>query len=227
MLIEEAEWIGKKLLSLTKKGDNILNVGSATKYSRTVSQPHMEQYIFGPLKKNNISITHTDIIEGEGVDIVGDLTDKLFIEKLKRKEYDFILCSNLLEHLENKELIVKAIEDILPLGGNAIITVPYNYPYHLNPIDTMYRPNITELKTLFKNLSFNNGAIVHGRSYQNNRFQKNYFQQLVLQPKLFLRIILRLFLPFYKFKIWNFTFKSLLFMFNNFSTTCVLLKKEG
>ena len=226
MLYEEAKWIGKELLSRSKNGNKILNIGSSTKYSRTISQPHMEKYIFGPLRKKKIKVTHTDIIEDEGVDIVGDLTNNLFIEKLKKQKYDFILCSNLLEHLEKKDLIVSAIEEILPLGGNVIITVPYSYPYHLDPIDTMYRPNITDLKTLFRNLSFHSGRIIQGRSYRNNNFQTNYFQQLVPQPNLFLRLFLRLFFPFYKFKIWKFTFKSLLNMFNNFSVTCVLLKKE-
>lgn len=226
MLYEEAKWIGKEFSKRAKNGQKVLNIGSSTKYSRTISQPHMEKYIFGPLRKKKLTITHTDIIEDEGVDIVGDLTKSFFIEKLKKQKYDFILCSNLLEHLEKKELIVRAIEEILPLGGNAIITVPYSYPYHLDPIDTMYRPNIKDLETQFRNLNFHNGAIVQGRSYRNNNFQKNYFQQLVPQPKLFLRLSLRLFFPFYKFKIWKFTFKSLLSMFNNFSVTCVLLIKE-
>ena len=226
MLYEEAKWIGEKLLNLSKEGYKILNIGSSTTYARTISQPHMDKYIFAPLRKNNSVITHTDIINDEGVDIVGDLTNKYFVEELKSQKYDFVLCSNLLEHLEEKEFIVKAIEEILPPGGRAIITVPYNYPYHLDPIDTMYRPNVLELRNLFKDLNFDFGNIVQGRSYRENAFQKNYFQQLTPQPKLFLRLFLRLFFPFYKFRVWNYTFTSFVTMFRKFSVTCVVLRKK-
>ena len=226
MLYEEAKWIGEKLLNLTKQEDKILNIGSSTAHSRTISQPHMDKYIFAPLRKNNSKIIHTDIIQDDGVDIVGDLTNKVFIQKLKNQKYNFILCSNLLEHLEKKELIVNAIEEILPPGGKAIITVPYNYPYHLDPIDTMYRPNISELRSLFKNLSFESGNIVQGRSCRGETFQKNYFQQLTPQPKLFVRLFIRLFFPFYKFKVWKNTFKSFIIMFSRFSVTCVILGKK-
>ena len=226
MLYEEAIWIGEKLLTLSKNGDKILNIGSSTNYSRTISQPHMDKYIFAPLRKKKTKIIHTDIIKGEGVDIVGDLTNKSFVEELKKQKYDFVLCSNLLEHLEEKQLIVRAIEEILPIEGKAIITVPYNYPYHLDPIDNMFRPNVSELKSLFPKLSFDCGNIVQGRSCRENTFHKNYFQQLTPQPKLFLRLFLRLFFPFYKFKVWKYTIKSFATMFSRFSVTCVILTKK-
>mgnify|MGYP001420865864 CR=1 FL=1 len=225
MLYEEAKWIGEKLLNLSKPGDKVLNIGSSTHHVRKVSQPHMDNYIFKPLVENNRTIVHTDIIDEKGVDIVGDLTNRTFVDGLRNQKYNFVLCSNLLEHLENKALVVNAIEDILPAGGKALITVPYNYPFHLDPIDTMFRPKTHELKKLFQKLNFCNGEIVKGRSYRKNKFQKNYFQQLITQPELFLRLSLRLLIPFYKFTIWKSTFISYIYMFKHFSVTCIILEK--
>ena len=168
MLIEESEWIGKEILKIAKAGDKLLNIGSSSVKFRTKIQPHIEINIFKPLRKNNIEVIHTDIVKEDGVDIVGDLTNQEFINELKEMKYDLILCSNLLEHLEERQPVVDAIFQILSKDSKAIISVPYNYPYHLDPIDTMYRPNPDELHQLFINAKLIKKQIVIGRSIQNN-----------------------------------------------------------
>ena len=35
--------------------------------------------------------------------------------------------------------------DLLPIGGLIFVTVPLSYPYHRDPIDTMFRPSLAEL----------------------------------------------------------------------------------
>jgi hypothetical protein len=46
-----------------------------------------------------------------------------------------------------------------------IITGPYNYPYHADPIDTMYRPSPKDLKKLLP-FSWLEGEIVSAGSYK-------------------------------------------------------------
>tara|TARA_B110001452_G_scaffold265366_1_gene269879 strand:- start:1328 stop:2020 length:693 start_codon:yes stop_codon:yes gene_type:complete len=226
MLLEESKWIGKELFNVTNPKTKVLNIGSSSLKTRTVSQPYMEKNIFLPLKRNKIKVIHTDIIDDEGVDISGDLTDKDFIKILKEEKYDVILCSNLLEHLEDKDPIVRAIQEILPNNGIAIITVPYNYPYHLDPIDTMFRPNIKELEKLFNGLYFLRGEIVTGKSYRDELFFNNYWSQLKEEPFLTFKLFLRVLFPFYKYNVWKNNAKSLLNAFKSFSATCIVLTKK-
>ena len=225
MLIEEAKWIGKEILSASKPGYKILNVGSSSLEFRTKIQPHIEKYIFRPLKVNNIKVIHTDIVNENGVDIIGDLTSPEFIFQLIKNQYDLILCSNLLEHLKEKQPIVDAILDILPKNSKAIITVPYNYPYHLDPIDTMYRPNTNELHQLFQNTELLKGEIVIGKSFNENIFSINYWQKLKSTPLILFKLLVRILFPFYKPKVWLYTFLSLKNMFSPFSVSCILIKK--
>ena len=225
MLVEEAIWIGNELLKHAKKGDKILNLGSSSSEFRKVIQPHIEEFIFKPLEEKKVQIVHTDITEKTGVDLIGDLTSPEFISKLKTQTYDYIICSNLLEHIENKSLILDSIKSILPEEGRVIITVPFNYPYHLDPIDTMYRPSPVQIHSLFPKFNTISSLVIEGKSYKNNKFYKNYFEQLTDQPRLFFLLATRIFLPFYKPKTWLYNMISLKKMFKNFSVSCVFLKK--
>lgn len=224
MLYEEAEWIGDQLSKICKPGTRLLNVGSSSLYARTIAQPHMEKFIFLPLKNMGVEVIHTDIQNEEGVDIIGNLTDDHFIKELKFQRFDYILCSNLLEHIENKEKIIDSIEEITPSKGHAIITVPYLYPYHLDPIDTLFRPTVKDLTVLFKNLTFDSGLCLIAKRVGQAK-QKNYFEMLKSDPKLAFRLFIRILLPFYKYKIWKQTVSDLTKLFKPFQVTCVVFKK--
>lgn len=226
MLYEEAKWIGEQLLKLCKPNSRLLNVGSSTLYSRTVVQPHMEDFIFRPLREINVEVIHTDLQDADGVDIVGDLTDENFIAQLKSLKFDCILCSNLLEHIEDINPVIAALEEITPKNGYNIITVPYIYPYHLDPIDTLYRPTVNDLKIHFKNLKYYKGLILTAKRMVNGEKQKNYFEMLINSPELAIRLLIRSFLPFYKYQSWKRTINDLLKMFKPFQVTCVVFKKE-
>ncbi|OBQ33891.1 MAG: hypothetical protein AN485_17485, partial [Anabaena sp. MDT14b] len=49
-----------------------------------------------------------------------------------------------------------------PKSGYIFVTVPYKYPYHRDPIDTMFRPDIQELSSLFPDFKIVNGEILAG-----------------------------------------------------------------
>ena len=231
MLLEEAQWVGTKLNSIFQTGQVILNLGSSTLKSRTELQPHMAKFIFEPLNGNAIKVIHSDIVEDEGVDIQGDFTDPNFIKQLKQNNFDGVMCCNLLEHLEDRKPLIDCLNQITPLGGVLLLTVPKQYPYHLDPIDTMYRPTPEELATLFTAFDVLFAEVVTARRQilRNGKLvcHRNYFEQLKEDPKLFLRLIFRSMLPFYKFNSWKITVNDLFKMFRPFSATCVVLKRTS
>ena len=227
MKVEESIWIAEHIFKYANPGAKLLNIGSSTLDFRSIIQPHIEANIFSKLKMRGIATVHTDIQNAKGVDLVGDLLDEEFIKILEKEKFDFILCSNLLEHLEEINPICHIIERILKKNGFAIITVPYNYPYHLDPIDNMFRPNVKELSSKLTNLKLVQGEILKASSYNSklSKLEKNYFQKLLNNPKMLALIFFRMLLPFYKHNIWKKTMFGINRLFKPFSVTCVVLKK--
>ena len=217
MLREEAKWIGNTIIGVTPEGGTVLNVGSATETYRSTGAPYQNEFIFHPLSNNGIKTIHTDIKEDEGVDIAGDLTDPGFLEKLQSLKVDVVLCSNLLEHIEDRQPICDALVKVTPQGGYLLITVPYRYPMHYDPIDTMFRPNIPKLHALFPGTELVKGEIVKDK--------RRYIDKMMNEKPLFLRLIFRSLLPFYKPKVWWNTVNYWPYLFTKFQTTCILLRK--
>lgn len=230
MLHQEAIWIGRVVTCLSNAKTKILNLGSSTELARTVQQPHMEDFIFKPLHNIGAEVLHCDIIQDPGVDLVGDLTNEEFVEQLKEMNFDIVLCCNLLEHLLDRSLLLKSIDKIVPKSGYLLVTVPYHYPYHYDPIDTMFRPSVEELVNYFPGFECVDGKLLSASRIQQmedgtQKYQRNYAQMLKDNPQLTILLIIRLLFPFYKPKIWWYTFTHLVMMFRPFQATCILLKK--
>lgn len=229
MLLEESKWVGDTIIKNIESNDLVLNLGSSSLLARTELQPHMEKYIFHPLMSKGINVIHSDIKNDVGVDLIGDITDPVFIEKISSLNFKMVLCCNLLEHLEDRSTILNSLNKIIPLNGLLLITVPYQYPFHLDPIDTMFRPTVDELTRLFPNLDLVIGEVIIAQRQvlKNGQliYQKNYFEQMKDDPKLLIFNIVRILIPFYKFKMWQILFNDLRAMFRPYSATCVLLKK--
>jgi hypothetical protein len=128
-----------------------------------------------------------------------------------------VICSNLLEHINNREEISKIISSIVPKNGYLFVTVPYKYPYHCDPIDTMFRPNIQELSSLFPDFKIVNGEILPG----------GYLvQSTTTTPILYtLAMLIRLMLPIYQPLRWFDSLKYTLWLFKDISVSCVVLEK--
>jgi hypothetical protein len=45
--------------------------------------------------------------------------------------------------------VCAALEELLPPGGLLFLSVPHEFPYHPDPIDTMFRPGVEQLLRLF------------------------------------------------------------------------------
>ncbi|MEA2573870.1 MAG: hypothetical protein QOH93_1168 [Chloroflexia bacterium] len=156
MLIEEARWLQEKLRELAPgPGSVLLDIGSSTEYFRRMDQPYIDYYIFRPLRHAGVKIVHVDSRSGDGVDVIADIADReseAIIAQLPRGE--IVLCSNMLEHVLDREMVTRRLELLTKRGGHLIVTVPHVYHYHEDPIDTMFRPSNTELEALFSRQAF-------------------------------------------------------------------------
>ncbi len=146
----EADWIRSTLLALgSAQVSPVANLGSSTHQFRTVRKPHIEERLMRPLRDAGIEIVHVDMKAEDGVDIVGDLNDPALIAELRARGFRALICSNMLEHVADPAVIARACESIVDPAGYVIVTVPKVYPWHPDPIDTMFRPAPDEVAQLF------------------------------------------------------------------------------
>jgi hypothetical protein len=218
MFREEAKWLANIIYSLNPNSVfPMLNIGSSNKKFREQEQPWIDELLFKPARSKGYSVIHTDIKNDIGVDLVGDLCNVDFLKQLSEMNIQSVICSNLLEHINNREEISKIISSIVPKNGYLFVTVPYKYPYHCDPIDTMFRPNIQELSSLFPDFKIVNGEILPG----------GYLvQSTTTTPILYtLAMLIRLMLPIYQPLRWVDSLKYALWLFKDISVSCVVLKK--
>lgn len=221
MLKEEAIWIANELGKLNlQEGMKVLNVGSSTYHFRAKEQPYIHNNIFQPLYDKKVNVIHLDIKKEEGVDLVGDLTDKDFVSKLKDEKIDVVICSNLLEHLSNRNFLVDALNEILPEKGVLIITVPYRFPFHKDPIDTMYRPSVSELEKLFPSM-----RLIKGEEVKEPN--TSHLKSIKVNYKVFLSEMAKTMVPYaFAGKDWPSLFKYLPHWNKNYSATSLVLEKK-
>lgn len=169
MLRQEAEWLSERLFSgPPAETFPLLDVGSSSLSFRTQEQPYIEACIQLPARERGLPIVTLDAKEDLGVDIVGDFIDPITQAKVRDRSIKSILCANLLEHVENPQAVATAISSLLPPGGYAFVTVPHEFFHHPDPIDTMFRPDLTELRRMFPELEFVDGQILKcGRFFRH------------------------------------------------------------
>lgn len=149
MFEEESVWIGDKISKIdTSSIQDVIDIGSSTLKFRTIAQPYIDKNIFKPLREKGVRILHLDQKNEEGVDIVCDITK---LDRLNKK-YDFVICTSLLEHIKDVKKVSQNLNALVKEGGYLLITVPFRYRYHKDPIDMMYRPSNKDLEKLFTNL---------------------------------------------------------------------------
>ncbi len=217
MLPAEAEWLGRRILGLDpQRAFPMLNIGSSTGSFVTVAQPWIEREIFGPLRARGSAVLNCDIKSAPGVDLVGDLQDPAFLTRLAERRFKSVLCSNLLEHVENRAAIAETLVEVLPSGGYLFVSGPHRYPHHADPIDTMFRPSPEELAALFPGTRVLAAAVVDCGTY---------LQYVTRTPSKFVKSVVRLGLPFYQPKEWRNAVLRLPWLFREFQSVCLLLEK--
>ena len=112
--------------------------------------------------------------------------------------------------LDPAQLARRCIEIVGP-GGLIFVTVPYSYPYHRDPIDTLFRPSPEALAAIFHPAVMLRGEIVDSR--------ESYRGQVAKRPLILFRHIFRFPFPFIHFEGWKRSMRKLYWLFNNYRLT--------
>lgn len=231
MLIQEAQWFARQIDEIGAPSlFPMLNVGSSTWDFRHRQQPWIDKYIFAPARHKKLTVYHADIKVGKGIDIVGDLTDNAFLERLIALQCRSVLCSNLLEHVTNREEIAIALVKSVPVGGYLLVSCPYRFPYHPDPIDTLFRPDVEELAGVFAGSRLVLGEILKCGSWVRFCFQEFIRDPLNVALKVGLQV-LRPLIPLTKISAQHEPAscrqeESLIpWFFKRIEATCVVLQK--
>lgn len=218
MLKNEAAWLGTKLAELSDEQlGTILNLGSSTADFRRKKQPYVEELIFAPLAERAVRVVHFDVEEDPGVDIVGDIYDDAVLDKLRQLNAHSLICSNLVEHVAERSTFVRRVQELVPSGGYLLVTAPFSFPYHPDPIDTYYRPSPAELSEQFSGFRVLEDAVVENGTYG---------EVLRNDPKQAVSAICRLAVPFFRPRNWLGCLHRLKWLRQPFKASCVLLKKN-
>jgi SAM-dependent methyltransferase len=154
MFVEESLWIKEVIGKLeTSTHKKLGNVGSSSLEFRTRVQPHVHENVIASIEAKGFQVVNIDLKNEEGVDVVGDITAPSFGFEF-HDQFDMMICTNLLEHVVDISLVIQNLIKATKGGGYILITVPYRYRIHLDPIDNGFRPTPREIAELFKPTKF-------------------------------------------------------------------------
>jgi hypothetical protein len=218
MFETEARWLCAALDKyVPERLSPLLNLGSSTAAFRERIQPWTEQILFRPLRDRGVEIVHVDKRDESGVDLHADLTDPADLPRLRALKPQALLCCNLLEHVTEPDRLARHCLDVLPKSGLAFVTAPFSYPYHRDPIDTMYRPSPAELGSLFTGARLLDSAIIGaGMSYRDDVRRR---------PWILLRHVARLPAPFVSVEKWKRSMAKLYWLVAEYRITCAVFEK--
>lgn len=209
MLIEEARWFSRRVLEMDPaRVFPMLDAGSSSERFRKRVQPWIDAHLFRPMRERGLRVTHADATDAPGVDLVGDFRDGGFVERLVRMRFQSVMCCNLLELVPNREEIARALSAVVPRGGYLFASANFSYPYHPEPVDTMFRPGVEELAGLFPSTVLETGEILRCGTYLSYVARGAY-------------------IPFLNPRSRRATLLHLPWLFRPFQVTCLVLRKDG
>lgn len=217
MFLAETKWLASILKDFPPEElSPLLNVGSSTAELRETHQPWTEQHLFAPLRTRGIEIIHLDAREGNGIDIQADITDARDLERIQAWQPRAVLCCNILEHVTEPKRVADHCIEVAGPGGYVFVTVPYSYPRHRDPIDTLYRPTPAQLQTLFPRTVMLNSEIIDAG--------ESYLTQVKRRPWILLRHILRAPFPFIGYEDWRHSMRKPYWLLNNYKVSCAVFR---
>jgi SAM-dependent methyltransferase len=218
MRIEEAAWIGERLAKLNIA--KVLELGSSTRDFRTRTHPHHDRLIHAPLRAKGIRIILSDLQPDVDIEIAGDIYSESVQGKLRQVNADAVLCCNMFEHVVDRARLASICHDVVRPGGYLVVSVPFSYPYHTDPIDTYFRPAPEEIAAMFPAYTLVDSAIVASKT-----FGQELAASSVSLPKELVRRAYRLFkfwLPRSQYVELN---HRLLWLFRPYRISCVVLRR--
>ena len=93
------------------------------------------------IESAGFAYTGLDAIQNRAgaVDVLGLIDKDLPVELMARCHFDFILCTEVLEHVAGWEKAYSNFASLLAPGGRLLLTIPHFYPLHEVPYD-FWRP---------------------------------------------------------------------------------------
>ncbi len=220
MHIRESIWIRDRLAAIRDEAlFPVLDVGSSTLDYRTRVQPFVDANVFAPLRARGGKVLHTDIKQARGVDIVGDLLDPSFRERLRSLGVRTALVNNLLHHLPDRAPVARAVAEIVPCGGFILVSGPYRYPRHYDPIETMYRPTPEEAAAEFPGTEIVERAIIDSGNWWSWTAGERGGRSLG-------RFLIRIAAPFHRPGEWARTVPHVPYLFKHMKAYAALLRKR-
>lgn len=220
----EADWIGGVVAALQNSQISpCINIGSSTGAFRTEKQPHIDRLIFSPLHQREVQVVHVDMKSGEGIDLVGDILSPAFQQQIISLSPRLTILSNVLEHVTDRAALVAACNEIVAPGRHLIVTVPYSYPFHADPIDTGFRPTPDELLLLFPDFDCIDSRIIVDTTYWKEICDNHHGMDFVFFIG---RMIVRCFVPFYRPAVWLGVLHRFLWLARPFKVTALLLRRR-
>jgi hypothetical protein len=219
MLREEAVWLRRQLEGLDPGSIYpMCNLGSATLDFRTVVQPYIDAELFARARALGHEVVHVDMKAAPGVDLVGDFSDDHLVAQLRQKNFKSVMCCNLLEHVVDRQKFSDIIMSFIRPGGYIIASVPNDFPYHEDPIDTMFRPDIGDVATLFRGTEIISAKIVRASGFGHD--MKGSWQAAFW-------LAVRVCVPFYRPQRWAASVRHMLRLWRGYRVTCVVLRRPS
>lgn len=216
MLINESLWLKNAIKSLPlPQGAKVLNFGSQRLRSLRF-QPYIQKNIYLSVAEKQWNMVNFDLVPGEGVDISGDIMDDEILRKVISYNFNALFLFNVLEHVVDIALIAHRIGLIVPANGYLLVSVPYHYPVHNDPIDNRFRPTPEELARYFPGFTVLRSEIVYDHTF---------LYYLTNNINVLVKFIFRLATPFYKYNNWKTQVAKLPYLFKKFSVTVLALQK--
>ena len=190
MFYEESRWLERMLAGLRlSPGELVIDVGSSDLKFRTEQQPYIYEHVDRPLLAAGVRLVRADAKPAKGVDLILDLTlpsSELPAELAQGARV--VLCTNMLEHVTDREAVARRLVPLLGERGVLVVTVPRRYPEHADPIDTLYRPRPAEIEALFSKIGSGLAVmekrvlwIRHLRHYTKRTRRRRFFPWLAWQ----------------------------------------------
>jgi SAM-dependent methyltransferase len=219
MFKAEAKWLRQKLDKLPVEHlSPLVNLGSSTGAFRTKEQFWTEEELFAPLRARGVQLVHVDRREeDDGIDIRADLMEDSGLAQVKAVRPRAALCCNILEHVLDPAALARRCMDVLQPGGYLFVTVPYSYPYHRDPIDTMFRPTPDQVAALLPHEAMTTGEILD--------VDESYLGEIRKRPWIILRHVIRFPFPFVSPHRWKRSMRKLYWLANNYQVTCAIFRK--
>jgi hypothetical protein len=213
----EAQWLYRRISAFpAEEVSPLLNIGSSTRQFRETEQPWTNEKLFAPLRERGVAVIHCDFRAGDGIDVRADILADSDLPRLKALKAKAILCCNILEHVGEPKCLAQRCLDIVGAAGLVFVTVPFSYPHHRDPIDTLYRPAPDELAKLFAPAKMLNGEILDvGESYRD---------QVKQRPWILLRHVFRAPVPFLNLEKWRRSMGKLYWLRHNYKVTAAVFR---